>query len=170
MRFIAMLWLVTAGAGCSYAILQERQEKLNLLKEMEYSLEKLAYFMYQWKMPVEEAFHHVAEEEYGMLRVFYQKLTEELDRRKAGNLGVLWKEKSNLIWQNWKLSKNLETLWNSLFLHMPMEPERLYTTLRQKTEEIAEVRRELQEKYKGEQKLVWTLGVSASVFLCLILW
>lgn len=170
MKFIAILWLVTAGAGCSYAILQERRDKITLLKEMEHSLEKLAYFMYQWKMPVEEAFCHVAEEENGMLRGFYQELTEELDKREAGNLGCLWQKKSMQIWQHWKMSQPLEKLWSELFLHMPMEYERLHTILEQKTEEIAGHRKELQDKYKGEQKLVWTLGISAGVFLGLILW
>ena len=51
-----------------------------------------------------------------------------------------------------------------------MEPEALNKRLTERAERIADYVLELQEKYKGEQKLVFTMGFFVSAFFCLILW
>ena len=55
MKWAVFIWLLAAGMGVSCSIVTERQKKIRFLKEVEYSLRKLTYYMYQWRMPIKEA-------------------------------------------------------------------------------------------------------------------
>lgn len=170
MKWIIAIWLICAGSGVSFSVVSERKRRVDLLKEMENSLKKLTYYMYQWKMPVEEAFKHVAGEEKGRLKEFYRIMHEALTEKTAENLGDLWQENSSRYLEKEKLERTVWTKWQECFLHIPMEPEALNKRLLLRAEEINAYRVELEGKYKGEQKLVLTLGVFVGAFLCLILW
>ena len=66
MKWLITVWLLAAGTGVSYSIVTERKNMLQRLKEMEHSMRRLAYYMYQWRMPVKEAVEHAAKEEQGV--------------------------------------------------------------------------------------------------------
>lgn len=170
MKWLIAIWLLCAGAGVSFSIIKERTCRITLLKEMEQSLKKLAYYMYQWKMPAEEAFRHVAVEEQGGLFCFYQAMYTSLTEKKAENLSALWQEKSSLYIDRRDLQEKVWLYWQECFSHIPMEPEALNKRLFLRAEEIAACRAGLEEKYKGEQKLVLTLGLFTGAFICLVLW
>ncbi len=170
MKWLVAVWLLCAGIGVSFSVVKERKARIKLLKEMEHSLKKLAYYMYQWKMPAEEAFRHVAKEGKGVLSGFFQAIHTSLEEKKAENLSDLWQEKSNLHieWKN--LQESAWLSWQDCFFHIPMEPEALNKSVILRAEEIAACRAGLEEKYKGEQKLVLTMGIFIGAFICLVLW
>ncbi len=170
MKWFMAIWLVTAGIGFSFSVVAERKKQVQLLKEMEHSLTRLAYYMYQWRMPVEEALKHTSEEEKDILQEFYQGILLALQERQTENLGQLWQEESKRLLQNTKFSEEIKRLWQDCFIHIPMEPEELHRKLSLRVEEIEARRISMQEKYKSEQRLVLTMGFFTSAFLCLILW
>ncbi len=170
MKLVIMLWLMTAGTGVSYAVYEERKNRLKLLNEMEQSLDKLAYFMYQWRMPAEEAFTKILKESFPMLQPFFSQVLEGIQKREVENLGELWLIKSKLFLETISLEKEIKEIWSACFLNIPMEPEDLQKTIHMKKQSIQTYLESLRDKYKMEQKLVWTLGVCASAFLCLIIW
>ncbi len=170
MKWFIAVWLLGTGMGVSFSVVKERNARVVLLKEKEHSLKKLAYYMYQWKMSAEEAFRHVAQEEKGSLQAFYQAMQEALEQRRAENIDTLWQEMSSLyLKEEWFTSKSRQ-IWQTCFQSLPMEPEAVNRKLLLLAEEMAFCRRELEAKYKGEQKLVLTLGVFVGAFLCLVLW
>ncbi len=170
MKLVIMLWLVTAGAGVSYAIYMERQNRLKLLNEMQQGLEKLVYFMYQWRMPAEEAFAKMVKEPFPMLHPFFTEMLEEIIKREVENLGDLWFSKSEIFFERTSIQKEIQEVWCNCFLNIPMEPGDLQRTILMKKEVIETYLKTLQDKYRVEQKLVWTLGLCTSAFLCLIIW
>ena len=170
MRWVIVIWLLCAGAGASFSIVKERSRQILLLKQMEQSLRQLVYYMHQWRMPVEEAVRHTAKGENGILLAFYTEVLKNLSDRHAEDFGKIWQEKSKLLGQQEKIPKEVMKLWCDSFLHIPMEPEALKHRLSLRIEEMNTYRITLQEKYKGEQKLVMALGLFASTFICLILW
>ena len=168
-KWIVVVWLLIAGAGVSYSIVAERRKEIRHLKKMEHSLKRLAYYMYHWRMPIREAVEQTAKEEEGVLYSFYEGVKRGLEERKIQDFGTLWKEESSLLWQQ-KLPDCIKKIWSNGFVHIPMEPEALHRRLTQKADEIAEYTEKLQEKYKGEQRMVFTMGFFVSAFLCLMLW
>lgn len=170
MKWFMVIWLLTAGIGFSFSVVTERKKELQFLKEMEHSLARLAYYMYQWRMPVEEAVAHTCEEEKGVLLDFYKSIIFYLKERQTEDLGQLWQEKSKELFQKIKLSEEIKKLWQECFFHIPTEPEALHKRLSLRIEEIEAHRISMQEKYKSEQRLVLTMGFFTSAFLCLILW
>ncbi len=170
MKWFIMVWLFTAAIGSSYSIMRERNMRLTLLKEMAGSLHKLTYYMYRFKMPAEEAFRHVAEEQAGCLKEFFWEMQHMLQNKSADGIADLWQSKSQILEQQVKLPEGVRQIWENCFVHIPGEPEALNRSLTAKAEELENYRKELQQKYMGEQKLVLTLGAFASAFFCLILW
>ena len=168
MKWLITVWLLAAGTGVSYSIVTERKNMLQRLKEMEHSMRRLAYYMYQWRMPVKEAVEHAAKEEQGVLREFYMNVQRALAEKQTEDFGVLWQENSRQLGR--QLPEKIKKIWSGCFIHFSMEPEGLKKQLEERAEKIADYTRELQEKYKGEQRLVFTMGFFASAFLCLILW
>lgn len=170
MRWAIVIWLLCAGVGASFSIVRERNRQVWVLKQMERSLEQLVYYMHQWRMPVEEAVRHTAKGENGILLAFYSEILKNLSDRQAEDFGELWQEKGKLLGRQEKIPKEVMKLWCDSFLHIPMEPEALKHRLSLQIEEMNAYRIVLQEKYKGEQKLVMALGFFAGTFICLILW
>lgn len=170
MKFIMMLWILTAGAGVSYAVYEERNNRIRVLKEMEQSLGKLRYFMYEWRMPFEEALTQILKESFPTFHTFYESVLSEVLKRECVNIGELWGEKSNDFLQGVSLHKQIRELWASCFTNIPMEPEALNNALEYKRAQLQAYLSDLQDKYKTEKKLVWTLGLFTSTFLCLIIW
>lgn len=170
MKWIIMLWLLTAGFGVSYAVYEERTNRIKLLKEMEQSLGKLSYFMHEWRMPLEEALTQLLKESFPMFRSFYESVLEEVLQRKVENIGELWKRKSQDYFESTTLQKEIKEMWTDCFINIPMEPEALNNGLLYKREQLKAYLADLQDKYRMEQKLVWTFGLCMSVFLCLIIW
>lgn len=169
-KWVIMIWLLIAGVGNSFSIMKERKQRLSLLKEMEESLHKMIYYMYRFKMPVEEAFRHVAEEQKEELKEFFLEMHHMLQNKTVDNMGDLWQENSKRIEREISLPGEVRQIWENCFTHIPEEPEGLRHSLIRKAEEIKHLREDLKEKYESEQKLVLTLGVFASAFFCLILW
>lgn len=192
MKGFVAIWLLAAGVGVSYSVVAERRNMLRQLGEMEHSLKRLAYYMYQWRMPVKEAVVHAAKEEQGILYDFYLGIQERLAERQSEDFGIVWQEESRYLWEqqegskkksskreslnrsmydwNRKLPEEIGKIWSDSFVHIPMEPEALNKRLTERAEKLADYTRELQEKYKGEQRLVFTMGFFVSAFFCLILW
>lgn len=188
MKCFVVVWLLLAGIGVSYSIVAERQRKVRLLKEMGHSLNRLAYYMYQWRMPVKEAIAHVAKEEKGILCEFYKKLGDTLAERQVEDFGILWQEQSNSLWKEQSSElvlgkahrgsvtginsgyKEIWAAWSDTFINLPMEAEALKRMLLLRAEEIEARSVEIEQKYKGEQKLVFTMGFFVSAFFCLIFW
>lgn len=169
MKFIIMLWLLTAGAGVSYAIHEERNNRIKLLKEMEQSLGKLTYYMYEWRMPFEEALAQMLKEPFPIFHIFYEKVLEEVLIRNRGNIDELWHEESRTFLQSTSIQKEVKELWATCFTNIPIEPDALQKCIEHKREQIQAYLFDLQDKYKVERKLVWTLGLCTSAFLCLII-
>lgn len=178
MKWFVVIWMILAGIGMSYSIVSERQKKVQLWKEMEQSLKKLAYYMGQWRMPVREAIMQVAREERGVLHAFYINLGKILEKQQEEDFGKLWQEQSSGLWKgqiHLQLGgevecacRNMRTLWTDAFVKIPIEPEALNHSLLLRAEEIEAHRREIEGKYKGERKLVFTMGFFVSAFFCLI--
>jgi len=161
---------MAAGAGVSYAVYEERNNRVRLLKEMEQSLGKLAYYMCEWRMPLEEAFIDILKEPYPMLIPFYKSVLEDVLKRNVENMGELWKRKSEVFLENTSLEKAIKELWAGCLCNIPIEPEALKMGFQYKREQLQAYLTDLQDKYKVEQKMVWTLGLCTSAFLCLIIW
>lgn len=170
MKVIVMLWLITAGFGVSCAVYEERKDRIKILKEMEQSLGKLAYFMYEWRMPTEEAFLKISKEAFPELNSFFAEVLEGIQRKDVNNLGDLWIVASNKLFERVLLENEIQELWRACFLNIPTEPEALQKSIEGKRRELQTYLMALQDKYKVEQKLVWTLGLCVSGFLCLIIW
>ncbi len=163
MKWMIALWMIFSGLGLSYSILKERGTNITQLKEMEHSLKQLAYYIHQWKMPLEEAFLHVAGEPSNGLAAFFLQMQEVAKEKTVHNLGEVWREKCGLLGLNNKL-------WTECFFKLPMESEALYRRLTERAAEIRAHREALEHKYKEEQRLIMTMGIFTGCFLCLILW
>lgn len=170
MKWLIVIWLLAAGVGVSYSVVAERRNMLRQLGEMGHSLKRLAYYMYQWRMPVKDAVAHAAKEEQEFLHSFYLGIQEKLIKRQTEDFGILWQEESCEIFKSCHLPEEIRKIWSDSFVHIPMESEALNKRLTERAEKIADYAVELQEKYKGEQRLVFTLGFFVSAFFCLILW
>ena len=168
MKWFVVAWLFTAGIGMSYSIAAERNKKIHQLVDMEQSLKRLAYYMFQWHLPVKEAIAFTAKEENEILRVFYNELQESLEQRKSEDFSLLWRENGARWFEN--VPEEIRILWMESFENIPLESETLYRRLSERAQKMKEFTQELQQKYKGEQKIVFTMGVFVSAFLCLILW
>lgn len=180
MKWAVFIWLLAAGMGVSCSIVTERQKKIRFLKEVEYSLRKLTYYMYQWRMPIKEAIYHMAREEKGSFQSYYINLGEVLEARQAEDFGKLWKEQSKALWKEEMREylslgtegryEEVRVLWEDAFMNLPMEVEELNRRLLFRMEDMKAHRAELEKKYKGEQKLVFAMGIFVSTFFCLIFW
>ena len=168
MKWLVVVWLLTAGVGASYSIVAERKEKLNQLTDMEHSLRRLAYYMYQWRLPIKEVISFAAKEEKELLQTFYVELKEVLEQQKTEDFSVLWREVGERWFKN--VPEEMQILWMESFEHIPTESEALYRHLSERAQRMKDYTKALQEKYKGEQRLVFTMGFFVSAFFCLILW
>lgn len=169
MKGLLVIWMLSAGIGFSYSVITERKKQVEFLCNMEHDLKRLAYYMYQWRMPVEEVIGKMIKEE-SRFRIFYEAIHKKLMEKYVDDFGKLWCEEGNKLLAGVKLAEDIKTLWYDCFLHMPMEPEAMKQQLFLKSEMLSEKRRALEEKYKGEQRLVLSMGFFVSAFLCLILW
>ena len=168
MKWFAVAWLLVAGMGMSYCIVSERNKKIHRLTAMEQSLKRLAYYMFQWHLPVKEAIAFTLKEEKEILQVFYTKLQEVLEQQSAEDFSDLWKEQGEKLFEN--VPQEMRILWMESFENIPSESEALYSRLLERAQKIREYTQELHQKYKGEQKLVFAMGFFVSAFFCLILW
>ena len=169
MKWALVIWLLSAGVGLSYSVIAERRRQIVFLKAMEYSLKQLAYYMYQWRMPVEELIKQMIKEEQ-LLKHFYMAIQQKLLEKHVENFGTIWQTESVNMLKKERIPENTKVLWQDLFLHMPLEPEGVHKKLLLKCSELTAKREEIEEKYKSEQRLVFTMGFFTSAFLCLILW
>lgn len=169
MRGLLVIWLLCGGIGVSYSILSERRKRLELLEHMGEAIKKLAYYMCDWHMPVEEVLGQMGKEE-GPFAAFYIRMQKIIQEKQTEAFGKLWQEESKKMPLLATATEEVRTLWTESFLQMPMEPEALRRKLMQCAENIEKAGRTLEEKYKGEQRLVVSLGFFVSAFLCLILW
>ena len=169
MKGIIILWLLVAGTGVSYGIYEERNHRIKYLKEMEQSLAKLTYFMCEWRMPFEEALQQVLRERLPMMRSFYEVVLEDVLKRTSATIGDLWYENGMKYLKDIAIQTDIKELWSGCFENIPLEPEALKVGLEHKRNELKAYLQTLQVKYKTEQKLVWTLGVCSSAFLCLMI-
>lgn len=174
MKWIAMIWLFCGGIGVSYSTIRERKRCLQQLAHLAYQLEMIAYYVMQWKMPLLEALQLTAKEEHGFLTSFYANMIQELQERKKQDFGNIWKDESEQLWKEQSalrlISEEVKLIWSESFIAMPMQPEAVYKRLIQRKEAIEVYRAKLQETYRQEQKLVFTMGFFVSAFFCLIFW
>lgn len=176
MKWFLVLWLLTAGAGISVHTIKEREERLLFLGQLQQSLSQMAYYMYQWRMPVEEAVGRLCrEEEAQKLQDFYAGILQKVLERKKESLGQIWQMECRRLFGTdrlWKQAemKQAKRLWCEAFLYIPMEPEALRESLLYRAKEIGRIQSCMEEKYKGEQRLVMALGIFSGAFLCLMLW
>ena len=134
MKYFIAVWLLTAGMGVSYSIVAERNKKLHQLVAMEQSLKRLAYYMYQWNLPVKEAIAFTVKEEKEVLRAFYAKLQEVLEQHKMEDFSVLWKEMGERWFAN--VPEEMQILWKESFDNIPMESEMLYRRLSEQAQKM----------------------------------
>ena len=171
MKWLVFAWLLAAGMGVSYSVIAERQRKVRFLKEMEHSLGKLAYYMYQWRMPIKEAICRMVQEEKGEFQRYYVEVRDALEERQAEDFGKLWQEKSkNLLKHAARVCDEGQMLWTEAFVNLPMDVEELNRRLLFRINDMKVYREALEKKYKGEQKLVFAMGIFVSTFFCLIFW
>lgn len=174
MKWIAVIWLFCGGIGVSYSTIRERKKCIQQLEFLEYQLEKLADYMVQWHMPLQEALELLRKEKAGFLEVFYTNMIQELQERKKQDFGKIWKAESERLWKEQhalqRVSSEIKTIWTESFTAMPLQPEAVYKRLIQRKEAIETYRLQLQETYRQEQKLVFTMGFFVSAFFCLIFW
>ncbi len=171
MKWLVLAWLLAAGMGVSYSVVAERQRRVRFLKEMEHSLEKLAYYMYQWRMPIKEAIFHMVQEEQGEFKKYYAEVGEALEERQAEDFGKLWQEKSRELFGDAAGAYGEgQVLWADAFVNLPMDVEELNRRLLLRIDDMKVYREAIEKKYKGEQKLVFTMGIFVSTFFCLIFW
>lgn len=169
MKWVLAIWLLCAGGGVSYSVVAERRQQILLLKAMEASLKQVSYYMYQWRMPVEEVLKQMIKEE-DLLQNFYVAVQTRLLEKAAESFGKIWQEESNKLPDFEKLSEEMKTRWSDCFLHMPMETGGMNEKLLLRQRELTKKREEMEEKYRGEQRLVLAMGFFSGAFLCLILW
>ena len=169
MKGLLVIWLLSAGIGVSYSVISERKKRIEFLAAMEQDLKKLAYYMCEWRMPVEEVVRQMIKED-SRFHTFYEGIHKNISKKYVDDFEKLWCEESGKLLAGVKLAEETKALWSDCFLHMPMEPEAMKKQLFLKSEMLSEKRRALEEKYKGEQRLVLSMGFFVSAFLCLILW
>ena len=169
MKVLLVIWLLSAGIGVSYSVISERKKRIECLGTMEQDLKKLAYYMCEWRLPVEEAVGRMIKED-SQFGVFYEAIHKRIRERYVDDFGELWCEESKGLLTGVSLSEEIKILWRDTFSQIPMEPEAVKRQLYLKSEMLSEKRRALEEKYKGEQRLVLSMGFFVSAFLCLILW
>ena len=169
MKGLLIFWLLCAGSGVSYSVITERKHRIDFLREMEHDLKRLAYHMCEWRMPVEEAIDRMVREG-GRFQFFYERIHKKLKEKRVVDFGELWCKESDHLFTEMKLPKEIFILWTECFFHIPMEPETVKKQLFLKSQVLSEKRSALEEKYKGEQRLVFSMGFFVSAFLCLILW
>ena len=169
MKVLLAIWLICAGIGASYSVISERKKQVKYLETMEQGYQKLAYYMCQWRMPVEEAIGQMIKENVGFSD-FYKQIHEQIKNRSVNDFGVLWKEESKKLLSEVRLPEELKSIWTDCFLHMPLDSEAVKQQFHLKRELLFEKRKALEAKYKGEQRLVFSMGFFVSAFLCLILW
>ena len=169
MKVLLVIWLLSAGIGVSYSVISERKKRVEFLGTMEQDLKKLAYYMCEWRLPVEEAVGRMLKEG-SRFGVFYEVIHKRIREKYVDNFEKLWCEESKILLSGVTLSEEIKILWRETFSHLPMEPEAVKRQLYLKSEMLSEKRRALEEKYKGEQRLVLSMGFFVSAFLCLILW
>ena len=169
MKVLLVIWLFSAGIGVSYSVISERKKRIEFLSTMEQDLKKLAYYMCEWRLPVEEAVGRMIKEGSRFV-FFYEAIHKRIRERFIDDLGKLWCEESKSLLTGVNLSEEIKILWKDTFSHIPMEPEAVKRQLYLKSEMLSEKRKALEEKYKGEQRLVLSMGFFVSAFLCLILW
>jgi hypothetical protein len=163
-----VFWLLCAGIGVSYSVILERKKQIEILHEMEGDLKKLAYYMCEWRMPIEEAIGKMIKEK-GRFQNFYETIHKKISERFTEDFDKLWQEESEKFFTNVK-TRAARELWEEVFWQMPMESEGFNRYLNAKSTKILEIRKNLEEKYRGEQRLVFSMGFFVSAFLCLILW
>ena len=169
MKVLLVIWLLSAGIGVSYSVILERKKRIEFLGIMEQDLKKLAYYMCEWRMPVEESLGRMKKES-SRFSMFYEAIHKRIQERYIDDFGKLWCEESKRLLTGVTLSEEIKILWKDTFFHIPMEPEAVKRQLHLRSEMFSEKRRVLEEKYKGEQRLVLSMGFFVSAFLCLILW
>ena len=169
MKVFLVIWLLSAGIGVSYSVISERKKRIEFLGTMERDLKKLAYYMCEWRLPVEEAVGRMIKED-SQFGVFYEAIHKKIRERFIDDFGKLWCEESKSLLTGVTLSEEIKILWRDTFSQIPMEPEAVKRQLYLKSEMLSEKRNALEEKYKGEQRLVLSMGFFVSAFLCLILW
>lgn len=169
MKGMIVIWLLCGGIGVSYSILSERRKRLKLFGSMEEAIKKFSYYMCDWHMPVEEVLGQLGKEK-SHFAGFYMLMQKKLQEKQTETFGRLWQEESGKIPLLALATEEVKMLWTECFLQMPPESEALRKKLMQQAECIEKARKTLEEKYKGEQRLVISLGFFVSAFLCLILW
>ena len=169
MKVLLVIWLLSAGIGVSYSVISERKKRIEFLSTMEQDLKELAYYMCEWRLPVEEAVGRMIKEGSSFV-FFYDAIHKRIRERVTDDFGKLWCEESKSLLTGVTLSEEIKILWKDTFSHIPMEPEAVKRQLYLKSEILSEKRKALEEKYKGEQRLVLSMGFFVSAFLCLILW
>lgn len=174
MKWVAVIWLFCGGIGVSYSMIKERNMCIRQLTHLEDQLEMIAYYVMQWRMPLQEALQLAAKEEDGFLTQFYTNVIQALQERQKQDFGQIWKEESEKIWQEQEalrqVSKEIKYIWTETFVAMPLQPEAVCKRLIQRKDAIEAYRVKLQETYRKEQKLVFTMGFFVSAFFCLIFW
>lgn len=168
MKILVVFWLLCAGIGVSYSVLSERKKQVELLYEMEEDLKKIAYYMCEWRMPVEQVVSKMIKEN-GKFLGFYESIHKKIDEKYTCGFEKLWQEESEKFLVDIK-KEDVMILWKEAFFQMPMESEGVRRHLNTKSTKISKIRKCLEEKYKGEQRLVVSMGFFVSAFLCLILW
>lgn len=169
MKMMLVIWLLSAGVGVSYSVISERKKQVECLNAMYQDLKKLAYYMCDWRMPVEEAIKQMIKEG-GLFGCFYEAIHKKIKGRHVDDFGALWREESKDLLRGIKLIEETKMIWRDCFFHMPMEPEAVKRQLYLKSEALVEKKRALEAKYRQEQRLVLSMGFFVSAFLCLILW
>ncbi len=169
MKAIMAVWLLSAGIGLSYSVISERKHRVKLLHVMEKDLKQFCYYMCEWRMPMEEVLRQMIKEA-GLLRYFYSNILEKIRKKQISDLGTIWYEESRNMWTEIGALAEASALWEECFFHMPADSEGMKRHLELKSEAIEAKRIEVEEKYKGEQRLVFSMGFFVGAFLCLILW
>ena len=169
MKGILVIWLLSAGIGISYSIVSERRKRIETIRNMEEDLKQFSYYMCEWILPVEEVLKEMIKRN-GVFVEVYKNIYRAICEKRDTVFCDLWITESEKALRNMHVGKQIKTMWENIFLNMPMEPMALRQYLDFRNKQLSETRIGLEEKYRSEQKLVLSMGFFVSAFLCLILW
>lgn len=169
-KLIGSLFLISSAAAVGFVKAEELQVRVRLLLEIKRMIGFLQGELRFHKASLEEAFEAVAERMGSPFQEFLKELAEKLGKKEIKGFGEIWKEQVDSLLKEDGFQKEdrylFQMVGNGLgYLDLNMQIENLNLAMLQ-TEEALKIAKEVQ-KVRG--KLYQTLGVTAGMFLTLLI-
>ena len=169
-KLIGSLFLIGSAAAAGFVKAEELQVRVKLLLELKRMIGFLQGELRFHRASLEEAFEAVSERIGSPFSMFLKEMSGRLGKKTLNNFEEIWKEQTEILLKEDGFQKEdhyiFQMLGNGLgYLDLNMQTENLNLVMQQ-TEEALKLAKEVQQ-VKG--KLYQTLGVTAGMFLALLI-